>query len=508
MTGEIHWSAQTGLPLLSSLIFVPLSAMGIAWLVRSSRQAFLLGLAGTGLELVLALRALTLIQKGTAQLQLAEQLSLIPWLPYHVAVDGISILFVVLTAFLALLVVLYGEIIHEKPAGIYIASVFACEAVLMGAFLSVDLLEFWVVCALELVPASFILHRWGSGQGKSAALTLYLKKMTLGLALMLGGILTIGWHYFNQTGHLSFNLLDLRQVPPEMTEQSVIFLFLFFGLAVRMALFPFHAWLPRVAQYGPPATLCVFLVGLKIGVYALLRFVLPLLPDAVHAWQNFVAGLAVVCIFYGALMALMQINLRRLLAFSAVSHSGMLTIGIFCLNKEGLQGSLLLSINFGVAIAGMLFVTGVLQRSAKTSLLPRLGGMFDLLPLLGVTFLLAALSNMAMPGTPGFDATHLMLEGAIEAHDWSIALVEAIGSVASAAFLLWAFQRAFLARRRDTRLRRDPIDLSLPEAVLAGSVCIVLLGIGMYMEPWLEIVDDSLNGLAQILDHSLLTALN
>jgi NADH-quinone oxidoreductase subunit M len=240
----------------------------------------------------------------------------------------------------------------------------------------------------------------------------------------------------------------------------------------------------------------VFLVGLKVGIYALLRFVLPLMPAACHEWKSFVAGLAIVGMFYGALLALMQINLRRLLAFSAVSQTGMLAVGVFSLNREGLQGSLLLAINFGVAASALLFVTGVLHRSMHTTFLPRLGGLFDTMPLLGLTFLLAALSTMAMPGTPGFDSAHLMLEGAIETHLWGVAVAMAAGSVASAAFLLWAFQRAFLARRRDARLRPEKIRLSLPEAALVASLCLVQLGVGFYTQPWLAVVDSSLAKLA------------
>jgi NADH-quinone oxidoreductase subunit M len=180
----------------------------------------------------------------------------------------------------------------------------------------------------------------------------------------------------------------------------------------------------------------------------------------------------------------------------------MMVMGVFCLNLEGLQGALLLAINLGMAASGLLFATGVVHRATGTTYLPRLGGLFDQLPLLGLTFLLAALSTMAMPGTPGFDPAHLILEGTIETHHWVLAVAVATGSVASAAFLLWAFQRAFLAVRRDTRLRDRKIRLSLAEAVLAGTVCAVLLGVGFYSRPWLETVDGSLKHLSSQLAQS------
>lgn len=485
-----------GPPILSLLVLVPLAAMGLAWAARSARQAFLLGLAASLLELGLAVWLLLMFRQDTAELQFVEKIPLTPFLSYHLGVDGISILFVLLAALLTLLVVLYGEVVHESPAGIYMASVFAFEAVLMGLFLSVDLLEFWAVCLLETVPASFILLRWGFGRDRRRALARYAQNMAGGLALMLAAVLVIGWRHAEASGDWSFALPDLLQTPLAPARQSLPFVLFFYALAVRMALFPFHAWLPVVAQHGPLATVCVFLVGLKVGVYALLRFVLPLLPAACREWKSFVAGLAIAGMFYGALLALMQINLRRLLAFSAVSQTGMLAAGVFCLNREGLQGSLLLAINFGAAASALLFVTGVLHRRMRTTFLPRLGGLFDTMPLPGLAFLLAALSTMAMPGTPGFDAAHLMLEGAIETHSLGVAVAMAAGSVASAAFLLWAFQRAFLARRRDAALRPEKIRLSLPEAALVAALCAVQLGVGFYTEPWLAIVDSSLARLA------------
>jgi len=482
--------------ILSLLVLLPLLAMALAWTVQSARQAFLLGVVAAIIELGLSVWLLVVFRSDSAELQFVERIPLTSFLSYHLGVDGISILFVVLTALLTLMVILYGEIVHESPAGLYVASVFAFQAVLMGLFLSVDLLEFWGVCLLEIIPSAFILWRWSFGLDKRLALLRYLRDMAGGLGMMLAAILVIGWRHAEASGDWSFALADLLQTPLSNSQQALPFVLFFYALAVRMALFPFHAWLPVVAEHGPLATVCVFLVGLKVGLYALLRFVLPLLPAACHAWKSFVVGLALTGIFYAALLALMQINLRRLLAFAAVSQTGMLTVGVFCLNREGLQGSLLLAVNFGVAASALLFVTGVLHRSTHTTFLPRLGGLFDTMPLLGLTFLLAALSTMAMPGTPGFDAAHLMLEGAIETHHWGVAVAMAAGSVASAAFLLWAFQRAFLARRRDAALRPEKIRLSLPEAVLVGTLCVVQLGVGFYPEPWLDIVDGALGKLA------------
>jgi NADH-quinone oxidoreductase subunit M len=195
-------------------------------------------------------------------------------------------------------------------------------------------------------------------------------------------------------------------------------------------------------------------------------------------------------------LALMQLGLRRLLAFAAISNTGMLVIGLFSLDTEGLLGTFLLSVNFGVAASGMLFTTGVVYRRARTTLLPRLGAMFERMPLLALTFLIAALSTMAMPGTPGFDAAHLLLEGAIRAHDWNIAIAVATGNVLTAAFLLWAFQRTFLAERKEQALRIEERPLTRSEALLAGIVCAVLIGVGFHTEPWVAVLQKSLSATA------------
>jgi NADH-quinone oxidoreductase subunit M len=497
MSPEILWYQQGGFPLLSALVFLPLLAAAVAWFANSQRQAFLVGIAGTGLELVLAFHLLSAFADDTARLQFAERLQLLPFFSYHLAVDGISVLFVALTALLSFLLVLYGEIVHERPPGLYMASLLAFESVLMGLFLAVDWLQFWVLACIELIPTTLILGRWGTGSDRLVAVKRYLQFTGAGLALLLVGILLIGWNHYRIAGAWSFDLVDLAANPAPLGLQSVVFVLVFYGLAVRMSQFPFHAWLPEVAQHGTLATACVFLVGLKVSLYALLRFVLPVLPDAVDAFKELAAGLGIVGVFYGALLALMQSNLRRLLAFAAVSHTGMLVAGVFCANAQGLAGTLLLTVNFGVAASGMLFVAGLLFRRAGSLLLPRLGGLFDVVPVLGITFMIAALSTMAMPGTPGFDAAHLLLEGIIETHDWTMAVAVAIGNVLAAAFLLWAFQRIFLAHRKRLLPRPERNRLTMPEAALAVIVCSVLLGVGFYTKPWLEMVDESAEALAE-----------
>lgn len=487
------------LPVCTLLIVLPLLGLWVLPLTRDRRQTLWAALLIAGLELALAGYVLYALDPGSAQAQFVERVALLPFLNWHTGIDGLNALFIAATALSGLWLVLYGHVAGAKPPGQYMAAIFGYEAVLMGLFTALDALQFWLLAGIEMLPAAYLSLRWGRGRERRRATGLYVHFIVSGLFLLGVGLAILGWNHADATGDWSFELADLAATPPAGSLQNLAFAFVFFGLGVRMAQFPFHAWLPELSQHGTLATAGVFLVGTKLGIYALLRF-LPLLPEAVHAFKPLAAGLGLCGIFYGALLALMQLNLRRLLAFAAVSHTGMLVIGVFCLNREGLAGALLLAVNFGVAASALLFASGLVLHRAGSALLPRLGELFDPMPLLGLTFLLAALSTMAMPGTPGFDAAHLLLEGAIETHDWGVATALAIGNVLAAAFLLRAFQQAFLAPRRETVIRPLKTRLGPAEALLTGSLCAVLVGVGFYSEPWLALVETSVGALAARFD--------
>jgi NADH-quinone oxidoreductase subunit M len=303
--------------------------------------------------------------------------------------------------------------------------------------------------------------------------------------------------------------LMLRRLSPVQLVsgiRSLLAPFLFIGiprdrLAVRLALFPFHAWLPVVAQHGTVAVGIVLLVGAKVGIYALLRFVFPLLPAAAEQWAGWIMALGLAGMLFGALLALLQLDLRRLLAFAVISQSGALAVGLFSLNPAGLRGGLLLALNLGLAAAGLFMVAGLLQRRLGGTRFYRLGGLFDAAPLLGLTFLVVVLGSIAMPGTPGFEAAHLALEGILETAGWGIATLAAAGNVLAAGYLLWAYQRIFLARspkRRSAMLT----DLRRRERVMAGLLCAVMIGVGLYADPWIKMIGGAVDDVSQRLGAS------
>ncbi|MBZ4194957.1 MAG: NADH-quinone oxidoreductase subunit M [Candidatus Contendobacter sp.] len=490
-----------GFPLLSALLLVPLLGMVAAWRARQARTVFQVGLAATGVELALALWLLIRFKPNTTGMQWVEQVQLAPWLSYHMGIDGLNVLFLPLTALLGLLMMLYAEPEQRERPGRFVAYLLAQQAALIGMFTALNLLQFWLFALAEILPATLLIRHWGTSPARSQAARHFSRALFSGIVAILAGILWLGWNHAAHHGHWSFDLPALLATPLSAGQQSLIFILLFGGLAVRLALFPFHAWLPVVAQHGTVAVGIVLLVGAKVGIYALLRFVFPLLPAAAEQWAGWIMALGLAGMLYGALLALMQHDLRRLLAFAVISQSGALAVGLFSLNPAGLRGGLLLALNLGLAAAGLFMVAGLLQRRLGGTRFYRLGGLFDAAPLLGLTFLVVVLGSIAMPGTPGFEAAHLALEGILETAGWGIATLAAAGNVLAAGYLLWAYQRIFLARspkRRSAMLT----DLRRRERVMAGLLCAVMIGVGLYADPWIKMIGGAVDDVSQRLGAS------
>lgn len=497
---EISWIQQAPFPLLAALQLLPLVGAGAVAALRARPWAVPVGQGFAALELVLAAGLLKLIDGQSAALQLAEEARLLGPFGYHAAADGVTALFTALCALLTLLLTVYGPQRRLPDAGPLLATVLVVEAVLMTQLLTLNLLWFALASALEMALVGYILWRWATAPEKDMALARFYHFQATGLLLLLGGVLLLGWaHADAHGGQWSFDLLDLGGLALTGTLGSLAFFLLFYGLAVRTPLFPMHGWLPIVAQHGNIAIAPALLLGVKIGIYGLVRFVLPLLPEAVNAWSGYVVAFAVAGVFYSAFLAFMQTDLRRLLAFAVVSHTSLLMIGLFSLHPAAFQGAMLLAVNFGLAVTTMLFMVGLVYRRTRTTSLDRLGGLFDRLPLLGIAFLISGLAIVGMPGTPGFDAAHLVLEASIDRYGALLTVASAIGNVLAAGFLLLAFQRAFLAPRPDSLSASHIERASATETGLALVVIALQLVTGFYLEPWLALIEAPLNALAGVM---------
>lgn len=370
------WPESAAFPLLTTLTLVPLAAMVGILCSRSSTVALYFAFSGTLLTMLLSIYLLVIFDSGNPGIHLVEQVHF-AWLSYSVGVDGANVLFIPLTAILSLLALVYTLITRHATDQLFIACLLGYEGILIGAFAALNLMQFWLWSALELIPVVFLTIHAGTGKNRRWVVTLVLQYWGSGLLMTLAGFMFLAFGLIDADHALTFDWLTLKRNNAYLHDEVLIFILLFFGFAIRMPLFPFHGWLPMLAEQGTVASAAIFMVGLKLGIYGMIRFILPLVPGVAEQWTGFVLTLSLISIFYGALMALLQINIRRLLAFAVVSQTGMLVIGSFSFTEFGLEGSLLLSIAYGLAAAGMLFSVGLIYERTRTAFIPRLGGLFD-----------------------------------------------------------------------------------------------------------------------------------
>jgi NADH-quinone oxidoreductase subunit M len=482
---EIFWNEQTTLPLLLILQLLPLFGAACVFALGERPAAVAVGKLFAVLELLFCLVATARVNPTLPAMQLAERFS--P-LAYHVAVDGLSLVFILVAALLTLLMTFYGMSRGMISPGRLFAVLLIAEAGLIGMLVTVNIAWFAIWSAVELWAVVYLLRRWASSRAEIQALARFIQYQSFGWLLFAAGCLVLGWSHAEATGGVwSFDLFDLMATPPLGKFQTAAFYLLFYGLAVRTPLFPLHGWLPNMAQHGLIAVAPALMVGVKVGIYGMLRFVLPLTPDAVAYWQPYVVGFAMAGVFFTAALAFQQTNLRRLLAFAVVSHTSLLVIGVFSLHPSGIQGAVLLAANFGLAATGMWFIVGFVFRRTGTTELHELSGLFERIPFLAIAFLSFGLAIVGMPGTPGFDAAHLVLEAAIARFGALPTVAAALGNVAAAGFLLWAFQRAFLS---PPGAGGHDVDRTLPmEYVVCGIALGAMLAIGFFTEPWLHLTE-------------------
>ncbi len=489
---EIFWFDQAGAPLLLLLQLLPLLGAVVVFMLRERSAAVLAGKLFALAELLLAGLATSRINPLLPALQLAERFE--P-LAYHVAVDGLSLVFLLLAALLTLLMTLYGMSRGMISPGRLFAVLLLAEAGLVGMLVTVNIAWFAAFSALELWAVVFLLRRWASSRAEIQALARFIQYQAFGWLLFAAGCVVLGWGHADASGgRWSFDLFDLVGTVPVGKFQTAAFYLLFYGLAVRTPLFPLHGWLPNMAQHGLIAVAPALMVGVKVGIYGMLRFVLPLTPGAVQYWQPYVVGFAMAGVFFTAALAFQQTNLRRLLAFAVVSHTSLLVIGVFSLHEAGIQGAVLLAANFGLAVTGMWFIVGFVFRRTGTTELNELSGLFERIPFLAIAFLSFGLAIVGMPGTPGFDAAHLILEASIDSFGALPTVAAALGNVAAAGFLLWAFQRAFLSQQKQGA---HDVDRTLPmEYLVCGIALAAMLAIGFFTEPWLYLTETASQAMA------------
>ncbi len=473
-----------GFPILTLLIVLPLAWALVLPFLRENRTVRVVALAGAGLELVLSLVMLAALRPEVAGMQLVERASWIPSLNVHylVGIDGIAALFPPLTALLFCGVILSSWTSIQSMPRLYFALLLGLESAIMGVFCAMDLVLFFLFWELTLVPIYFLVSLWGIGPERRFAAVKYTLFMLAGGIPLLFAILLLGLYPTDGAGTLIFDYPTLLEKPLPSALQATVFLLLFVGFAVKAPLFPFHTWLPTVLREGPVG-LSALLVGLKLGAFGILRFAVPLAPTAAREYFWLMAGLGLFGMLYGALVALRQSNLRLMLAFSSVSHVGLVIVGIAAMNVQGVQGAIFQLANFSVVAGGLLLLTGFLHHRLGSTDLASLGGLVQSLPRLTAFFLLLGMASIGLPGTNGFVAELLILIGVLQAVP-GLALVAVLGVILGAAYFLGFYQRAFLGPVTDPAVA-SAADLR-PRELLVAAVMGLLVLVGGLFPNWVQ----------------------
>jgi len=433
-------------PILTSIVLLPIAGAIVLLFVKDDEHH---GTLARNVALVVSVLvfAETLLlwsrfNPGSAEFQFVERHAWIPafGISYFVGVDGISLLLLVLTGFLTPLALLGSwESVHRKTKAFCIV-VLLLESAMMGVFVSLDLFLFYVFWDAMLIPMYFLIGIWGYDRRVYAAVKFILYTMA-GSVLMLVAILTLAYLHYAATGVYSFDLLQLYALQIPGPVQFWGFLAFALAFAIKVPLFPFHTWLPDAHVEAPTAG-SVILAGvlLKMGTYGLVRFAFPLFPAAAVAFSPYLATLAVVGIVYGALVAMVQPDMKKLVAYSSVSHLGFVVLGIAAMNTQGVQGAVYQMLNHGISTGGLFLIVGMLSDRRHTRLISEYGGLKKVMPHLVAVFLIVTLSSIGLPGLNGFVGEFLILLGAFR---WSprMAAFAATGVILSATYMLWMFQR-------------------------------------------------------------------
>lgn len=473
-----------GFPLLSlMLITLPLGAVFI-WLVPDPRKARWIALITALVDLALALTVLGRFDSAEAGFQLLERGDWIPTLnvQYLVGVDGISVLFLPLTVLLFLGVIAASWTAVQTMARLYYTLLLLLESATLGIFCALDLVLFFLFWELTLIPLYFLISLWGPGPQRRYAAVKYTLFMLIGGVPLLFGFLLLAFNHADLSGAgipagLLWDYRGLLDMPLPHGVEVTLFILLLLGFAVKTPLFPVHTWLPVVGMEGP-AAVAALMTGLKLGAYGLLRFVVPLAPEVAREMHWLLAGLGVIGILYGALAAMAQTNLRRMLAYASMSHVGLVLLGIASFSLSGVQGALFLLLNFTLVAGGLYLLTGFLHQRLGTTDLIALGGAGRSMPLLAAFFFLLALASLGVPGTSGFPAEFLILMSALRSHTGA-GLAALFAAVLGAAYVLDSYRRTFYGPVRNGAVA-EALDLRRRELVVAAVFAALVLLAGLY----------------------------
>lgn len=487
------------LPVLSIIIFLP--ALGALFIISMNKESVELikwtALGATILTFVVSLYLPLTFDAANPSLQWVEKAVWIErfGINYLLGVDGISLFLVLLTTLISIICVLASWTdIKMKMKG-YMALLLITETCSLGVFMSMDLFLFYIFWEAVLIPMVFIIGIWGGQRRLYAAIKFFIFTFT-GSLFMLLGVLALYYYHGRLTGVYTFDATVLFNSPVAPHIQWWIFIALFLGFAVKVPLFPLHTWLPDAHTEAPTAgSIVLAAVLLKLGSYGFVRFSLPLLPNASMAFAPLLIAVSLFAILYGALVTIAQKDMKKVVAYSSVSHMGFVMLGTFALNADGLRGSLLQMINHGISTGALFLFVGMIYERTHDRQIGSYGGLMKVVPVYGVFFLITALSSMGLPSTNGFIGELMVLIGAFKAH-WLYAVIAVVGVLLGAVYLLWLFQRVFLGEF--VYHGNEPLkDLNLRELCASVPLIILIFWIGLYPKPFIRGMEASIDNLVK-----------
>jgi NADH-quinone oxidoreductase subunit M len=423
---------------------------------------------------------------GAPPFQFVERAAWIPQfgIEYYVGIDGLSLMLIVLTGFLTPISLLASWPSIEKKVKEFSILMLLLEASMIGVFCALDIFLFYVFWDFVLIPMYFMIGIWGYDQRIYAAIKFILYTMA-GSVLMLVAIIGLSWLHQSVTGEYSFDLLELYELAiPEGTQY---WFFLAFTLAfiIKVPLFPFHTWLPDAHVQAPtPGSVILAGVMLKMGGYGLIRLAFPLFPEAALYFAPLLATLAVIAIVYGALVAMVQPDMKKLVAYSSVSHMGFVVLGIAAFNVQGVQGASYQMLAHGVSTGALFCIVGMLSDRRHTRLISEYGGLKSVMPRFTAVTLIITLSSIGLPGMNGFIGEFLIMLGAFK-WDPRFVVIAALGVILSAVYMLWLFQRVFYGKVTNDH-NKGLTDLSLREWVILGPLAAAAIGMGVFPNVFLK----------------------